>query len=253
MVDIFFWICLSFGTSKFAKIQLVIGKTYENSSLVYSKSRLRLRIATAVTLIFAAAAMGVLRGPPLASSRSPPARRLFLQAKALPPKRNLNCPRRTATLAAGSPWQLLTNQPPVLDYFDCGPGNPILLTDGTVMLADNGCQDWWKLTPDEFGSYVNGTWTQLASLPDGYSPLYHSSAVLPDGRLIIEGGEYIFSNGVFTQSGSDQGAIYDPLANTWTLVAPPPFLGLWAFSENDRRCPKCGSLRRNLHAGQLLH
>jgi hypothetical protein len=47
------------------------------------------------------------------------------------------------------------------------------------MLADNGCQDWWKLTPDNTGSYLNGTWTQLASLPPGYSPLYHSSAVLP--------------------------------------------------------------------------
>ena len=93
------------------------------------------------------------------------------------------------------------------------------------MLADNGCQDWWKLTPDEFGSYVNGTWTQLASLPDGYSPLYHASAVLPDGRVIIEGGEYIFSNGVFNPVWSDQGAIYDPLANTWTSVAPPPFFG----------------------------
>jgi len=93
------------------------------------------------------------------------------------------------------------------------------------MLADNGCQDWWKLTPDEFGSYVNGIWTQLASLPDGYSPLYHASAVLPDGRVIIEGGEYIFSNGVFNPVWSDQGAIYDPLADTWTMVAPPPFFG----------------------------
>ena len=93
------------------------------------------------------------------------------------------------------------------------------------MLADNGCQDWWKLTPDEFGSYVNGTWTQLASLPDGYSPLYHSSAVLPDGRVIIEGGEYNFSNGVFNPVWTDQGAIYDPLADTWTSVAPPPFFG----------------------------
>ena len=72
---------------------------------------------------------------------------------------------------------------------------------------------------------VNGTWTQLASLPDGYSPLYHASAVLPDGRLIIEGGEYNFSNGVFHAVWSDQGAIYDPLANTWTSVAPPPFFG----------------------------
>ena len=89
------------------------------------------------------------------------------------------------------------------------------------MLADDGCQDWWKLTPDEFGSYVNGTWTQLASLPSGYSPLYHSSAVLPDGRVIIEGGEYNFLTPVWTA----QGAIYDPVSNTWTPVAPPPFFG----------------------------
>src|SRR2546429_7481974 len=135
-----------------------------------------------------------------------------------PPKKDASVLKATPALAPGSPWQLLTNQPPVLDPFDCGPGNPILLTDGTVMLADNGCQDWWKLTPDEFGSYVNGTWTQLASLPDDYSPLYHSSAVLPDGRVIIEGGEYNFLIFALT----DKGAIYDPLADIWTPVAPPP-------------------------------
>ena len=145
--------------------------------------------------------------------------------KPLPPRKDASALKSFPALAPTSPWQLLTNQPPVLDYTDCGPGNPILLTDGTVMLADNGCQDWWKLTPDEFGSYVNGTWTQLASLPDGYSPLYHASAVLPDGRVIIEGGEYIFSNGVFHAVWSDQGAIYDPLADSWALVAPPPFFG----------------------------
>src|SRR5437879_7815923 len=145
--------------------------------------------------------------------------------KPLPPKKDASALKAPTTVAPNSPWQMLTNQPPVLDYTDCGPGNPILLTDGTVMVQDNGCQDWWKLTPDEFGSYVNGTWTQLASLPDGYSPLYHSSAVLPDGRVIIEGGEYNFSNGVFHAIWTDQGAIYDPLAKTWTLVAPPPFFG----------------------------
>ena len=121
----------------------------------------------------------------------------FPRLKPLPPKKDASVLKAVRALAPSSPWQLLTNQPPVLDYTDCGPGNPILLTDGTVMLADNGCQDWWKLTPDEFGNYVNGTWTQLASLPGGYSPFYHSSAVLPDGRVIIEGGEYNFSNGVF--------------------------------------------------------
>ena len=53
------------------------------------------------------------------------------------------------------------------------------------------------MTPDNTGSYVNGTWTQIASLPDGYAPLYHSSAVLPDGRVIIMGGEYNVVDGVY--------------------------------------------------------
>ena len=161
----------------------------------------------------------LLAWPDIASAQS------FPRLKPLPPKKDASALKATPALAPSSPWQLLTNQPPVLDYTDCGPGNPILLSDGTVMLADNGCQDWWRLTPDAFGSYVNGTWTQLASLPDGYSPLYHATAVLSDGRVIIEGGEYNFSNGVFHAVWTDQGAIYDPLANTWTLVAPPPFFG----------------------------
>lgn len=116
-----------------------------------------------------------------------------------------------------SQWQTLTNQPPLLNYAACGPGNPLLLTDGTVLVADDGCQDWWKLTPDLTGSYLNGTWTEIASTPAGYSPLYHASAVLPDGRVIIEGGEY--NN--LTPVWSNLGAIYDPIADTWTSVAPP--------------------------------
>jgi hypothetical protein len=141
----------------------------------------------------------------------------FPRLKPLPPKKDATVFKATPALAPSSPWQLLTNQPPVLDYTDCGPGNPILLTDGTVMLQDDGCQDWWKLTPDQFGSYVNGTWTQLASTPVNYSPLYHSSAVLSDGRVIIEGGEYNFLQPVWTNLG----AIYDPLTDTWTSVNPP--------------------------------
>jgi hypothetical protein len=141
----------------------------------------------------------------------------FPLLKPLPPKK---ISIRAAALAAStssSPWQLLTNQPPVLDPVDCGVGNPLLLTDGTVLVQDAGCQDWWKLTPDQFGSYVNGTWSQVASTPAGYSPLYHSSAVLPDGRVIIEGGEYNFLNPVWT----NQGAVYDPVSDTWTPVNPP--------------------------------
>jgi hypothetical protein len=133
----------------------------------------------------------------------------------------------SANSATASPWQALNNQPPFTSNTCNGgvPGaaNPLLLTDGTVIVQDAGCPDWWRLTPDNTGSYANGTWTQIASLPDGYSPLYHSSAVLPDGRVIIMGGEYDVVGGVyFTPIWSAHGAIYDPIANVWTSVATPP-------------------------------
>jgi hypothetical protein len=125
---------------------------------------------------------------------------------------------RPEARAANSPWTPLSNQPSFIDDVNCaGAANPLLLTDGTVIVQSGGCQDWWRLTPDEHGSYTNGTWSQLASLPSDYSPLYHSSAVLPDGRVIIMGGEYNFFNAVWTNLG----AIYDPIANTWTPVSPP--------------------------------
>jgi hypothetical protein len=171
--------------------------------------------------VLAVALIAWLAWPGLAGAQSAQS---FLRLKQLPPKKDpttfaaaIAAAAAKASSSTPSPWQTLTNQPPLLDYFDCGTGNPILLTDGTVMLADDGCQDWWKLTPDAFGSYVNGTWTQLASTPPGYSPLYHATAVLPDGRVIIEGGEYNQLLPVRT----NQGAIYDPVANTWTMVAPP--------------------------------
>src|SRR4051794_26298271 len=92
----------------------------------------------------------------------------------------------TALAAAAQTWTPLVNPPPF------AASNPLLLTDGTV-IAHNACAvDWWRLKPDSHGSYVNGTWSRIASLPDGYGPLYFSSAVLPDGRVIVEGGEYNF-------------------------------------------------------------
>jgi len=109
--------------------------------------------------------------------------------------------------------QTLVHQPPN------GAGIGFLLTDGTAMFQGGSCSDWWKLTPDISGSYVKGTWKQVASLPSGYSPLYFASAVLADGRLVIEGGEYSECGGQFTLT--NQGAIYDPAANKWTMLTPP--------------------------------
>ena len=119
-------------------------------------------------------------------------------------------------MRATSPWQSLTNPPPF------NPGAMIQLTDGSVLVQDqgpknNGTNQWWRLTPDASGSYVDGTWSQVASLPSTYAPLYFASAVLPDGRVIIEGGEYNHGKLVWT----NKGAIYDPVANTWTMVRHP--------------------------------
>ena len=55
-----------------------------------------------------------------------------------------------------------------------------LLTDGTVLVQGYGGQDWWKLTPDNTGSYVNGTWTQVASLASNYDPDAFASETLAD-------------------------------------------------------------------------
>lgn len=127
-----------------------------------------------------------------------------------------------SSAAPVSPWTPLTNQP---NFLLDGASVPILLTDGSVLVQDAAFPDWWKLTPDSHGSYVNGTWTQIASLPATYSPLYHSTAVLPDGRMIIEGGEYLLSldQTQLIPTWTAQGAIYDPIANTWTQIAPPAF------------------------------
>src|SRR5215469_1131697 len=105
----------------------------------------------------------------------------------------------------------LTHQPPD------GAVITMLMTDGTVLAQGGGDADWWKLTPDNTGSYKNGTWTQVASLPTGYSPYAMAEAVLADGRLVISGGEYNFGQFAFTNLG----AIYDPLKNKWTSIGHP--------------------------------
>lgn len=105
----------------------------------------------------------------------------------------------------------LTHQPPD------GAILTFQMTDGTVVAQGNQDSDWWKLTPDNTGSYSNGTWTQLPSLPKGYVPDAFASAVLADGRLVITGGEY--NKGIFTLT--NMGAIYDPALNTWATLNPP--------------------------------
>lgn len=95
----------------------------------------------------------------------------------------------------------------------------ILLSDGTVMAAANSGgasigNGWYRLTPDSHGSYVNGTWSTLASMHD--SRLYYASQVLRDGRVFVAGGEY--------GTGGAKAEVYNPLTNTWTNAPVPTAL-----------------------------
>ena len=115
-------------------------------------------------------------------------------------------------------WVPLVNQPNV----NLALGNPLLLTDGTVILHEACGSHWYRLSPDPYGNYVNGTWTKIAPLPAGYAPLYFGSAVLPDGRVMMAGGEYNSATpGHCHAVWTNKGAIYDPKTNKWTMVAPP--------------------------------
>jgi hypothetical protein len=103
--------------------------------------------------------------------------------------------------------------------FKGGPWNPVQLTDGTVLIEDfcTSPQEWYKLTPDAKGDYVDGKWSAIAAMPSGYVPFGFASQVLTDGRLIVNGGEYNDCSAVWTNLG----ALYDPVKNSWTSVSAP--------------------------------
>jgi len=105
-------------------------------------------------------------------------------------------------------WAALTNQPTF------NASTVLLLTDGTVMCQAENATSWWRLSPDTNGSYLNGSWSALASMHN--SRLYYASAVLADGRVVVAGGEYSDAG-----NDTDKGEIYDPVANSWTSIGTP--------------------------------
>src|SRR5580700_2106248 len=114
---------------------------------------------------------------------------------------------------ATSPKWINLKNPPTFEV-----DNALLLTDGTVMVHQYVSPNWWRLTPDITGNYINGTWSQLASMQSTYGPLYYGSAVLADGNVVVEGGEYNLSQGGVE---TNQGSYYDSATNTWTAVKAP--------------------------------
>ena len=122
-----------------------------------------------------------------------------------------------------SSWQSLNTEP------SFSADTMLLLTDGTVMVHELNTPNWHRLTPDSSGSYINGSWSPLASLPDNSgiptdkggptnAPLFFASAVLGDGTVFVAGGEY---NKGKANADILTAQIYDPIADTWTAVATP--------------------------------
>jgi hypothetical protein len=87
----------------------------------------------------------------------------------------------------------------------------LLLSDGTVLVQQYGGSNWFQLTPDSYGSYVNGTWKTNAPMHDTRN--FFASALLRDGRLFVAGGEY--------GTGTGTAEIYDPRYNVWTYTTVP--------------------------------
>lgn len=113
------------------------------------------------------------------------------------------------------------------------PTTALLLTDGSVILQDFCTPSWYRLIPNgATGEYSTGTWSSYAlgdgkpiqAMPGGYAPLYYASQVIPDGRVIVQGGEYDAS--ILPCSGanavwSNKGAVYNPYFDAWSVLPPP--------------------------------
>ncbi len=142
-----------------------------------------------------------------------------MRLKSLAKKARLHLELLEARDLLSATWTPLTNQFPDPG----GTGTMMLLSDGTVMVQDNGFDptkynQWFRLTPDAGGNYANGTWSQLASMST--QRLYFASNVLPSGKVFVLGGE--FSDPNLDGNITNTGEIYDPVANTWSSIAPYP-------------------------------
>ncbi|MBV8852350.1 MAG: choice-of-anchor D domain-containing protein [Sinobacteraceae bacterium] len=120
---------------------------------------------------------------------------------------------------ATATWMTLANAPPA-ELQLC-----LLLTDASLLCQTAAGQDWYRLTPDSNGSYEQGTWSAAASFPASYIPQAFASAVLADGRVAVVGGEYTTTNGQTNFALSDMGMLFDPVANRWQPLNPPPSTG----------------------------
>src|SRR5262249_14283157 len=115
-------------------------------------------------------------------------------------------------------WTPLTNLLPD----PIGAATQMLLSDGTVMILGGGdvatSKNWYKLTPDANGSYVNGTFSPRA--PMSLERISFPSNVLPSGKVFVMGGEV--SGPTIVPNWKNKGELYDPVTASWTPLPNHP-------------------------------
>jgi hypothetical protein len=99
-----------------------------------------------------------------------------------------------------------------------GVDTSLLLTDGRVMLHEPYSPTWVIVSPDIQGNYGAGSSFTVTSMPPIYGPQFFASAVLPDGKAIVAGGEL---NLTTSSTATGLAYLYDPTNDTWTFVPAP--------------------------------
>ena len=154
-------------------------------------------------------------------------RPFFFRAEGGPPGSSRRAgTRRTGRMTRGLAFETLELRSllsgtftPLTSLSPSSTGTMMLESDGSILVQGGGVsKTWYHLVPNSSGSYVNGTWNQLASMR--LARLYFGSNVLADGRVFVMGGEYSGPSGAsnFTNTGE----IYNPVTNTWANIANFP-------------------------------
>lgn len=117
----------------------------------------------------------------------------------------------STSVANAGTWTQMTNPP-----LSSG-SNLALLTDGRILVGNDGGNVWFILTPDSAGKYESATWTPLGVVASSHvNRMFAPSTMLNDGRYLIAGGEYV--------SGTDHATvdIFNPVLNAWTAGPDMP-------------------------------
>jgi hypothetical protein len=99
----------------------------------------------------------------------------------------------------------------------------LLLSDGSVLIHEARGASWYRIEPNDEGSYEDGEWVGPLNMANTRE--FFSSAVLMDGRVYVVGGEDSSAGG-----DTPLGEIFDPQTNSWSALTKPSTFG---FIQGD--------------------